>query len=180
MRLLKTRPGRCSGHFIAALAVTGLAATTPVAAFTSSAPICTTTPISLVGTQRTGTWLLWSTMAAVHPLNLSGNYSVLRDVFVWLQVVSNAAGRVGCSPASRKPRVDFVNALLLAPTYTEPPSVARPGVIRVHFYFRPAPNRVVLRFSINGSKAAGAATSRSARRRCTSDEARQSRAAPPR
>lgn len=150
MRLLNTRPGRFAPAFLLAAVALG----TPMAAWAQAQPQAATPqaaqpPISIepVPNELELAKLLWSTMTAVHHANLSGNYSVLRDISSpGFQVMNNAA-RLGEVFASiRQSRVDLSSALLLAPTYTEPPSVAEPGVIRVRGYFGLRPTALFFDF----------------------------------
>lgn len=154
MRLLKTWPGRFAPAFLLAALAFAMPVTASAQAQAQALPPAMTPqaaqpPISVepVPSELELAKLLWSTMTAVHHANLSGNYSVLRDIASpGFQVVNNAA-RLGEVFASiRESRVDLSNALLLAPTYTEPPSVAEPGVIRVRGYFGLRPTALFFDF----------------------------------
>ena len=138
-------PGRLVPAFLLAAAALVL----PATAMAQTAPQAAQPPISVepVPSELELAKLLWSTMTAVHHANLSGNYSVLRDISSpGFQVMNNAA-RLGEIFASiRESRVDLSNALLLAPTYTEPPSVVEPGVIRVRGYFGLRPTAIFFDF----------------------------------
>ncbi|MEZ5708027.1 MAG: hypothetical protein R3E02_01420 [Blastomonas sp.] len=80
--------------------------------------------------------LLWSTMAAVDHANQSGNYSVLRDISSpSFQVNNNAAQLAEIFRGIREARVDLSNTLVLSPSYTEPPAIVEPQVMRVRGYF---------------------------------------------
>lgn len=137
------------GRYVPAFLLAAMALALPGIASAQSAPQAAQPPISVepVPSELELAKLLWSTMTAVHHANLSGNYSVLRDISSpGFQVMNNAA-RLGEIFASiRESRVDLSNALLLAPTYTEPPSVVEPGVIRVRGYFGLRPTAIFFDF----------------------------------
>jgi len=91
--------------------------------------------------------LLWSTMAAVDHANQSGNYSVLRDISSpGFQILNNAAALGQTFTGIREARVDLAASLLLAPTYTQPPAIVEPGVMRVRGYFGLRPTTIYFDF----------------------------------
>lgn len=88
--------------------------------------------------------LIWSTMAAVDHANLAGNYSVLRDLAApSFQNANDAARLTQIFQGVRQSRVDLSNALLLAPTYSTPPIMIRPDVLRVQGLFGLRPTAVL-------------------------------------
>lgn len=87
--------------------------------------------------------LVWSTMAAIDHANQSGNYSVLRDNSApGFQILNNASKLSQIFTGIRDSRIDLSNTLLLAPTYTAPPSVVSPDVIRVQGMFGLRPTAI--------------------------------------
>jgi len=87
--------------------------------------------------------IVWSTLAAVDHANQSGNYSVLRDVSSpSFQVTNNAAQLAEVFRGIREARVDLSNTLVLAPTYTQPPAITEPEIMRVRGYFGLRPTAV--------------------------------------
>jgi hypothetical protein len=86
--------------------------------------------------------MIWSTMAMVDHANRSGNYSVLRDTSATGFQIQNDPARLAEIFASiRQSRVDLSNALVVAPTYTGPPTLLQADVFQVRGYFalRPTP-----------------------------------------
>ena len=80
--------------------------------------------------------LVWTTMVAVDQANQSGNYSVLRDLSAPGFQQNNDAARLAQIFANlRAQRIDLSNALLLAPTFTQPAAIVQPGVMRVQGLF---------------------------------------------
>jgi hypothetical protein len=91
--------------------------------------------------------LIWSTMAALDHANLSGNYSVLRDLSApSFQANNDAARLTQIFSGVRQSRIDLSNALLLAPTYTAAPIMISPDVLRVQGLFGLRPTAVVFDF----------------------------------
>lgn len=85
--------------------------------------------------------LIWSTMIAVEQANLSGNYSVLRDISApGFQIANDPSRLAQIFAGLRASRIDLSNAILLAPTYTAAPAMPQPNVLQVQGYFglRPA------------------------------------------
>jgi len=87
--------------------------------------------------------LVWSTMAAVDHANQAGNYSVLRDLSApGFQIMNDAAKLTEIFASLRQSRIDLSNTLLLAPTYTSPPSVPEAGVLHLRGYFALRPTAI--------------------------------------
>jgi hypothetical protein len=79
--------------------------------------------------------LIWSTIAAVDHANVTGNYSVLRDLGApSFQASNNAATLAGVFQTIRTQRVDLSVALLVAPTYEIGP-VIQNGLLRIRGIF---------------------------------------------
>jgi hypothetical protein len=84
--------------------------------------------------------MIWSTMVAVDHANISGNYSVLRDIAApGFQINNDAAKLTEIFSSLRASRVDLSNTLLLAPTYRSAPAMVQRDVMRVQggFGLRP-------------------------------------------
>ncbi len=84
--------------------------------------------------------LVWSSLAALHHANDTGNYSVLRDMGApSFQANNSAATLAGVFQALRVQQVDVSNALLLTPVYDFPPAIVEGGLLRVrgNFPLRP-------------------------------------------
>ena len=80
--------------------------------------------------------LIWSSMAAIHHANISGNYSVLRDIgSTGFQLQFSAAQLAGIFQGIREEEIDLSNSLLLAPELTSGPQIVSPGVMRVRGVF---------------------------------------------
>lgn len=87
--------------------------------------------------------MIWSTMAAVDHANKSGNYSVLRDNAAPSFQRANNASRLSEIFASiRKSRIDLSTALLLAPTYSAPPTLVQANLLRVRGVFGLRPTAI--------------------------------------
>ncbi len=84
--------------------------------------------------------LLWSTIAAVDHANLSGNYSVLRDISAQsFQINFNPARLTEIFAGLRGLNIDLSNALLVPPTYYEAPQMISNDVFRVRGLFQLRP-----------------------------------------
>jgi hypothetical protein len=84
--------------------------------------------------------LLWSTIAAVDHANLSGNYSVLRDISAQgFQINFNPARLTEIFAGLRGLNIDLSNALLVPPTYYEAPQMISNDVFRVRGVFQLRP-----------------------------------------
>ena len=87
--------------------------------------------------------LIWSTMAAIDHANQSGNYSVLRDnAATGFQVLNNPARLAEIFAGLRASRIDLSNTLLLAPTYTAPPTMVDKDVVRIQGAFGLRPTAI--------------------------------------
>ena len=130
--------------FVKGLAIVSLATTcllAPVAAGAQAAP----PPVSAqpVPGELEIDKLIWSTMTAVEHANLSGNYSVLRDISAPGFQINNDPARLAAAFASiRASRIDLSNTLLLAPTFVGAPSMVEAGVFRVRGYFGLRPTAI--------------------------------------
>jgi hypothetical protein len=85
--------------------------------------------------------LIWTTMAAVDHANLTGNYSVLRDLGApSFQANNNAAALAAIFQNIRAQRLDLSNTLIVTPAYDIPPTLIEGGILRVRgvFPLRPA------------------------------------------
>jgi hypothetical protein len=87
--------------------------------------------------------LIWTTMAAVDHANLSGNYSVLRDLSSpAFQANNDAAKLTQIFAGLRASGTDLSNALLLGPTWTAAPAIAPGGLLRLQGYFGLRPTAI--------------------------------------
>ncbi len=92
--------------------------------------------------------LIWTTMVAVDQANLSGNYSVLRDISApAFQQVNDPARLTEIFAGVRASRIDLSNTLLLAPTYTATPQMLDATSFRVQGYFGLRPTAVGFNFT---------------------------------
>lgn len=99
--------------------------------------------------------LVWSTIAAVDHGNVTGNYSVLRDLGApGFQANNNAASLAGVFQAVRNQRIDLSNTLLLTPSYEFAPTIVDGGLLRVRgaFGLRPTAIRFDLLFANAGGR----------------------------
>jgi hypothetical protein len=88
--------------------------------------------------------LIWSTIAAVDHANMAGNYSVLRDLAApGFQTANDAARLTQIFAGVRQSGIDLSNALLLAPTYSAPPTMVAPDVLRVQGGFGLRPTAIL-------------------------------------
>lgn len=84
--------------------------------------------------------MIWSTILAVDHANRSGNYSVLRDMAAQgFQINNNPARLAQIFTGIRDSRIDLSNALLVPPTYTEPPRQVQADMIEVKGVFQLRP-----------------------------------------
>lgn len=84
--------------------------------------------------------MIWSTVAAVHHANLSGNYSVLRDISAQpFQINYNPAKLTEIFAGLRNSNINLSNALLVPPTYYEAPQMVREDLFRVKGLFQLRP-----------------------------------------
>lgn len=98
--------------------------------------------------------LVWSTLAAIDHGNVTGNYSVLRDLGApGFQANNNAATLAGVFAQVRDQRIDLSNTLLLAPSYEFPPGIVN-GLLRARgaFGLRPTAIRFDLLYANVGGR----------------------------
>lgn len=87
--------------------------------------------------------LVWSTLAAVDHANITGNYSMLRDLSApGFQANNTAATLAGVFTAIRNQPIDLSNTLLLAPTYDFAPAIVQNGLLRARGRFGLRPTAV--------------------------------------
>jgi len=87
--------------------------------------------------------LIWSTMAAIDSANLSGNYSVLRDVSAPAFQINNDASKLSkIFENLRTSGVDLSNTMLLSPSYSTAPVIVQPSVLHVKGYFGLRPTAI--------------------------------------
>jgi len=87
--------------------------------------------------------LIWSTLAAVDHANLAGNYSVLRDLAAPSFQANNDAARLAQIFAGvRASGIDLSNAMLLSPTYSTPPTMVAPEILRLQGLFALRPTAI--------------------------------------
>ncbi|MFZ4689038.1 MAG: hypothetical protein ACOYLS_07360 [Polymorphobacter sp.] len=87
--------------------------------------------------------LIWTTMAAVDHANLSGNYSVLRDLSAPAFQANNDAARLTQIFAGlRASGTDLSNALLLGPTWISAPAIVPGGLLQLQGYFGLRPTAI--------------------------------------
>lgn len=87
--------------------------------------------------------MLWSTLLAVDQANQSGNYSVLRDIASQgFQIRNNPAALAQIFTGLRNSRIDLSNALLVPPTYLEPPRLVAENVLQVRSLFQIRPSAI--------------------------------------
>jgi hypothetical protein len=124
----------------------------PATAFAqAAAPQSTTPPISSlpVPGELELAKMIWSIMAAVDHANLSGNYSVLRDLAApGFQINNDAATLATIFSSIRSSRLDLSNTMLLAPTYSEAPRMLPDNILRLNGFFglRPTAIQFTLEF----------------------------------
>jgi hypothetical protein len=85
--------------------------------------------------------MIWSTMAAVDSANITGNYSVLRDLGApSFQANNTPTSLAGVFQNLRNGRVDLSAVLLVTPNYDIPPTIIEGGLLRIRgiFPLRPA------------------------------------------
>ena len=87
--------------------------------------------------------MIWSTMAAVDHANVSGNYSVLRDLSApGFQIANDPARLTQIFSSLRAGNVDLSNALLLAPTYRARPRMVQADILQVQGSFGLRPTAI--------------------------------------
>lgn len=91
----------------------------------------------------TASRLVWSTMAALHHANVTGNYTVLRDLGTQsFQANNNPARLIDVFQALRTSGVDVSAVLLIPPVYEISPAVAANGTVRMRGAFPIRPTGV--------------------------------------
>lgn len=106
----------------------------PVAA--QDDPRVTPNPALPVPSQLDLARLLWGTMAALDQANLSGNYSVMRDIgSTSFQVQNSAAQLSDTFRYLREQRIDLSSTFLVAPEFTQPPMMVSADVMRLQGVF---------------------------------------------
>ena len=86
--------------------------------------------------------LVWSAMAAIDQANLTGNYSVLRDLGAPSFQANNSAVTLAQVFAGiRNQGIDLSYTLTLIPTFQFPPAIQQGGLLRIRgvFPLRPTP-----------------------------------------
>ncbi len=92
--------------------------------------------------------LIWATMVAVQQANESGNYSVLRDIASPSFQAANDPSRLTQIFAGiRSTNIDLSNTLLLAPTYTRPPTIDDKRMLHLEGGFGLRPTAVLFSFT---------------------------------
>lgn len=135
--LTMIRPGRIAPAVFFALAA--LAAPSAVSAQAAPPP----PSIAPVPTELEMAKLIWSTMIAVEQANVSGNYSVLRDMAApSFQQLNDPTRLAQIFAPIRASRIDLSNTLLLAPTYVGTPQQIENGAFGVRGYFGLRPTAV--------------------------------------
>ena len=82
-------------------------------------------------------------MAAVDDANKAGNYSVLRDLAAPAFQMQNDSARLAeIFQSLRESKIDLSNALLLAPTFSVPPQMPQPDVLRLQGFFGLRPTAI--------------------------------------
>lgn len=131
------RPGRFAPAVFFALA----AMASPAVVHAQAAP--PPPSIAPVPTELEMAKLIWSTMIAVEQANVSGNYSVLRDMAApSFQQLNDPARLAQIFAPIRASRIDLSNTLLLAPTYVGTPQQIENGAFGVRGYFGLRPTAV--------------------------------------
>jgi hypothetical protein len=132
------RPGRFAPAIFLALAA--LSAPSLVHAQAAEPPLPSLQPVP---GELEMAKLIWGTMIAVEQANLSGNYSVLRDISApSFQQINDPARLTQIFSGIRSSRIDLSNTLLLAPTYVGPPQVVADGAFMVRGFFGLRPTAV--------------------------------------
>lgn len=136
-------PARFFLALLTGLFASPLAAQTPrrpPAVTPAPAPAPVITPVVDVQTVNK---LVWSTLAAVDHGNVTGNYSVLRDLGApGFQANNNAATLAGVFQTVRTQRIDLSNTLLLSPTYDFAPTIVQGGLLRARGRFAMRPTAI--------------------------------------
>lgn len=87
--------------------------------------------------------LVWSILVEVHHSNISGNYSVLRDLASpAFQIQNDPARLTAIFAALRAQNIDLSNVLLVSPSFTEPPRMVQSDVLRTVGFFALRPQAI--------------------------------------
>lgn len=129
--------GLTASALLSVLCLSGLSSAA-VAQPRSTAPV---QPIPVDG--LTVNRLVWSSLAALDHANLTGNYSVLRDLGApSFQAKNSAATLAGIFEAVRSQAVDLSATLLVAPTYEFAPGLIDGGLLRAKGVFALRPTAI--------------------------------------
>jgi hypothetical protein len=91
----------------------------------------------------TATKLVWQTVTALDQANVTGNYSVLRDLASpGFQANNSPATLAGTFQALRTQRVDLGNCLIVTPSFQFPPTIVQGGLLRLRGSFPLRPTGV--------------------------------------
>lgn len=91
----------------------------------------------------TASKLVWQTLTALDQANVTGNYSVLRDLASpGFQANNSPATLAGTFQALRTQRVDLGNCLIVTPSYQFPPTIVQGGLLRLRGSFPLRPTGV--------------------------------------
>jgi hypothetical protein len=140
---LRRLSGLAAGLFLLG-AASATAQTPPPASAAPSSPTQPPPSSVPVPDQLELSKLIWTTMATVDAANLSGNYSVLRDLAApSFQANNDPAALTQVFASIRATRIDLSNTLLLAPTYAGPPQMLPNGLLRLRGMFALRPTAIV-------------------------------------
>lgn len=143
-KLIKKMPGPLVPAFsFAALATAALLPTHASAQQTGRPTVQPPASLAPVPEQLELSKLIWSTILAVHHANMSGNYSVLRDMSSQgFQINNNAASLAQIFAGIRNARLDLSNVVLVPPTYIQAPRQVQANVFEVKGVFQIRPTSV--------------------------------------
>lgn len=139
---IKKMPGPSAPAFFFALAAACALSAAPASAQQQQGRPTVQPPMSMapVPDQLQLSKLIWSTILAVDHANISGNYSVLRDMSAQgFQINNNAANLAQIFAGIRDARLDLSNALLVPPTYIQAPRQIQANVFEVKGVFQIRP-----------------------------------------
>lgn len=87
--------------------------------------------------------LVWQTITALDQANVTGNYSVLRDLASpGFQANNSPATLAGTFQALRTQRIDLGNCLIVTPAFQFPPTIVQGGLLRLRGSFPLRPTSV--------------------------------------
>ena len=137
-------PGlRAPVHLFAALLALATAPHAAAAQQRRAAPAQQAAPALPAPDRNTTLKLLWSTMAAADHANVTGNYSVLRDLgSAGFQRLNNPATLGGVFATVREQRIDLANTLLVEPVWEIAPTMIAPGQLRMRGRFALRPTSI--------------------------------------